>query len=308
MPRSCPIGLAHESCTMACLDASFETIGHHQSNIAAVIVEPVLSAGGMIFPPKDYLQSLHRRAQAIGALFIVDEAQTGFGRCGRWFDIENYGIVPDVLVVSKTAGNGYPIGAVIVSSDVGHALEAQGFSHLSSHQNDPLAAATIHAVIDTVAEEGLVERSAEIGGYFMDALRRLQSKHEMIVDVRGRGLMIGVELGGRDGNATSLALKTALLCEARGVHLTFSYYEPVLRFIPPLVIEKKDIDLAVAVLDEVFTLLARGNVDLEPLLPKNCRSGPYVRRMNQGLTPGKIVRGLLNTPPRHWFGKFKQVL
>jgi len=125
-------------------------LGPRLDNLAAVIVEPVMSAGGMIFPPKGYLQRLFEMTRSLGALFIVDEAQTGFGRCGHWFDIEHSEIEPDILVVSKTAGNGYPVAAVVTSDSVAARVEARGFSHLSSHQNDPLAAAAVHAVIDIV--------------------------------------------------------------------------------------------------------------------------------------------------------------
>src|SRR5918996_5510738 len=124
----CPIGLEHPSCESACLDVSLEMIAQHLENIAAVIVEPILSAGGMIFPPGDYLQRVRATAREIGALFIVDEAQTGFGRCGRWFDIQNHKIDPDILVVSKTAGNGYPAAAVIVSDGIADKLESQLFT------------------------------------------------------------------------------------------------------------------------------------------------------------------------------------
>ncbi|PYS39724.1 MAG: aminotransferase class III, partial [Acidobacteria bacterium] len=115
----------------------------------------------MIFPPKDYLQKLWARARKCGVLFIVDEAQTGFGRCGQWFDIQSYEIEPDIMVLSKTAGNGYPAAAVIVSDDVAQKLEQSFFTHLSSHQNDPLAAAAILAVMDTVEDENLVEHSRQ---------------------------------------------------------------------------------------------------------------------------------------------------
>jgi 4-aminobutyrate aminotransferase-like enzyme len=134
MCHRCPLGLEHATCTNACLETSFELLGHRLDNVAAVIVESVVSAGGMIFPPKDYLQALHAKTKAAGALFIVDEAQTGFGRCGRWFDIEHYDIQPDIIVVSKTAGNGYPAAAVVVCDEVAQKLEQSNFMHLSSHQ------------------------------------------------------------------------------------------------------------------------------------------------------------------------------
>ena len=183
--------------------------------MAAVIIEPVLSAGGMIFPPKEYLQKLHAAVHELGALFIVDEAQTGFGRCGEWFDIQNYGINPDIMVISKTGGNGYPAAAVIVSDSVAKDLERTHFTHLSSHQNDPLAAAAVHAVIDIVEEENLVERSRAMGEYFIARLRDLQSTHKFVADIRGRGLIIGMELATGKNDTSKLAFEMAMLCERR---------------------------------------------------------------------------------------------
>jgi 2,2-dialkylglycine decarboxylase (pyruvate) len=304
----CPLHISHKACTGECLEVSFEFIGEQCRNIAAVIVEPVLSAGGMIFPPKEYLQSLHRRAQEIGALFICDEAQTAMGRCGTWFDIQNYGIEPDIVVLSKTAGNGYPIGAVVVSEAVARTLESQGFSNLSSHQNDPLAAVTVQAVIDIVEEEGLLEHSRDMGGYFLQLLARLQERHSLIVDVRGRGLMIGMELGS-DGaaEAGNLALHFALLCERRGLHVTFTYLEPVIRFIPPLIISKTEIDVAVGVMDDVLTTLESGKSDLTGLYPSNEGGSAALRRSQQGLSPIRIMRGLWNNPPKEWMGRLRKV-
>ena len=301
--QKCPLGMQHPSCSLHCLDASFETLGDHAQTLAAVIVEPVVSAGGMLFPSREYLRSLQERARSIGALMIVDEAQTAFGRCGRWFDIENLGLEPDILVVSKTAGNGVPASAVIVTEEVARELESRGFTHLSSHQNDPLAAAAIHAVIDIVEEEGLVQHSQAMGEYFVERLLELQQRHRLIKDVRGRGLMIGVELAGSDEH---LAFHLAMLCERRGVHLTFSYFEPVLRIIPPLVIGKPEIDQAIAVFEEALTTLAAGSEDLAAVIPQNPRSGPFVTRMiSPRRSPLQLMRKLWRTSPQQWIEKLK---
>ncbi len=298
----CPIRLAYPSCGAACLDVSLETISQHLENVAAVIVEPVLSAGGMVLPPKDYMRKLFEAAHEHGALFIVDEAQTAFGRCGKWFDIENYEIEPDVLVVSKTGGNGYPFSAVVVSEEVGRRLEDGFFTHLSSHQNDPLAAASIHAVIDIVEAEGLVEHSNAMGEYFVSMLQSLQRDHELITDVRGRGLMIGVELSGDSPDSHTLAFRLAMLCEQRGVHLTFSYFEPVMRIIPPLVISRGDVDYAISVIDDALKLLRSARVKLADLLPSNSRSGPVMQRAFSRSWKKKAQR-MWNTSPRQWMDK-----
>jgi 2,2-dialkylglycine decarboxylase (pyruvate) len=302
----CPIQKQYPSCNIACLDASIDFVSQRLENIAAVIVEPVLSAGGMIFPPKEYLQKLHATAKKCGILFIVDEAQTGFGRCGQWFDVENYGIEPDIMVVSKTAGNGYPAAAVIVSDTVAEKLERTFFTHLSSHQNDPLAAAAVLAVIDTVEEENLVQHSRQMGEYFTTELQRLRTKHEIITDVRGRGLMIGIELSSEGQDSGSLAFEVAMLCEKRGLHITYSYYEPVLRIIPPLIISKTEIDLALSIIGDALTIVGRGQVKFSELIPKNCRSGPFIAGMMK-TSPAALLRKMWNTSPQQWLEKVRSI-
>jgi 2,2-dialkylglycine decarboxylase (pyruvate) len=304
--RHCPIGRQHEECTLDCLESSLDYVSSQLDNIAAVIVEPVVSAGGMIFPSTQYLQRLRDLTRALGILLIVDEAQTGFGRCGRWFDIENHGIVPDILVVSKTAGNGYPVAAVVVTSDVARELERRSFTHLSSHQNDPLGATAVLAVLDIVERRQLAQHSREMGDYFLGELRLLQQRHGSIVDVRGRGLMIGVELASGDGKDPDLAFKTAMLCEQNGVHLTFTYYEPVLRVIPPLIITRPEIDLAVSTLDGALTRLESGPIDLLELIPRNQVSGPFVREMMKP-SASALLRRMWTTSPRQWVHKLKSM-
>jgi 2,2-dialkylglycine decarboxylase (pyruvate) len=294
--RHCPIQQQQPECNSACLDVSLEMLGHHADDVAAVIVETIVSAGGMILPPASYLQELAARARAMGALFVVDEAQTGFGRCGQWFDVQNLGIEPDMMVLSKSAGSGYPASAVVVSGTIARELETQGFSHLSSHQNDPLAAAAVHAVIDIVESEGLVENAREVGAYFVEALRKLQARHPVISDVRGRGLMIGMELA-ESANPFHLVLA----CERRGLHLTYSYYEPVVRIIPPLILSRAEVHVAVGTIDEALAELSRGGSGWQNDLPQNPRSGPVIRRKTvDRLTPARVARKLWQNSPREW--------
>jgi 2,2-dialkylglycine decarboxylase (pyruvate) len=302
----CPVGHEFPSCNTACLDISLEMCSPHLETTAAVIIEPILSAGGMIFPPQEYVQRLHAIARRAGVVFIVDEAQTGFGRCGKWFDFQNYGIEPDILVVSKTAGNGYPAAAVIVSDAIAAKLEQQCFTHLSSHQNDPLAAAAVHAVIDIVEEEGLVEHSRAMGEYFMSALSQLKGRHPHVVDVRGRGLMIAMELQD-GGDQENIAFHLALLCERTGLHITFSYFEPVIRFIPPLIITKSEINLAISILDEALTGVEKNAPRLAEILPQNRRSGPFISAMVQRPSPKALLRKMWSTPPQQWLNRIRAV-
>jgi len=304
--RRCPIKLEYPSCDLRCLDVSFEMIGDNARNIAAVFIEPILSAGGMVIPPKDYFKALKAKVQDLGALFIADEAQTGFGRCGRWFDIENYEIEPDILVVSKTAGNGYPAAAVIVSEALGAVLESKTFMHLSSHQNDPLAAVAVNAVIDAVDKEKLVDHSYEMGIYFMDQLRTLKERHSLISDVRGRGLMIGLELAAQSKRPGNTAFDMAMLCESKGLHITFSYFEPVIRIIPPLIIAKKEIDHAITLMGESLQILTDGSYSLASIMPANPKSGPMVERMRGGFSFMESMKKLGDTTPRQLFKKVKE--
>jgi 2,2-dialkylglycine decarboxylase (pyruvate) len=302
----CPIGQAHADCSTDCLDTSLEYLSSQLDNIAAVIIEPVVSAGGMLFPSTAYLRKLRGITRNLGILMIVDEAQTGFGRCGRWFDIENHDVIPDILVVSKTAGNGYPVAAVIVSANVARELERRSFTHLSSHQNDPLAAAAVLAVIDTVKRHNLAEHSREMGDYFISELRRLQQTHRLIADIRGRGLMIGIELAADGPNDDGLAFKAAMLCERNGVHLTFSYFEPVLRIIPPLVITQAEIDIGIAVIDNMLSTLEAGPVNVDELMPRNCASGDFIREMMKP-SASAMLRKMWTTSPRQWVHKLKSM-
>ena len=162
-------------CNFPCLQSAESWIGDW-SNIAAVIVEPVLSAGGMLTPPPGYLKTLRAMAHENGALFIVDEAQTGFGRTGKWFAIEHHDAEPDILTLSKSVGNGFPTAAVITTAEIADDVVSKGLWNLSSHQSDPVSAAAVSAVIDIVREEGLLDRAREGGEYFMARLRDLASR------------------------------------------------------------------------------------------------------------------------------------
>lgn len=302
----CPVDSCTSKCDMTCLKVSIEMIAQQLENVAAVIVEPIISAGGMILPPKEYIKKLYHTVHDAGALFIVDEAQTGFGRCGTWFDVEHYGIEPDMLVVSKTAGNGYPVAGVIVSKEVGKQLEEKTFTHLSSHQNEPLSVAAVSAVIDIVESQNLVSHSAAMGEYFMEQLDELRKRYSSIREIRGRGLMIGMELHANDHDDEDTALSLALLCENKGLHITFSYFEPVIRFIPPLTISKDEIDEAIQKLDDAFAEIQSGKINLTKYMPQNHRSGPFVRNMQGGLSPKRIAQKMWSKSPEQWMKKISE--
>ena len=163
-------------------------------SLAAVILEPVLSCGGMLVLPDNYLRSLKKHCEKRGMLLIVDEAQTAIGRCGAMFGFESHGIVPDILSLSKTLGNGIPLSAVVTSDAIAQKTSQSGFLFYTTHVNDPLPAAVGAKVLDIVVRDNLVENAQKMGELFRSELGRLQKKFKQIGDVRGRGLMIGIEI------------------------------------------------------------------------------------------------------------------
>ncbi|MBU2617153.1 MAG: acetylornithine transaminase [Euryarchaeota archaeon] len=202
---------------------------------AAVILEPIQGEGGVRIPSDGYLRAVRDICDDSDTLLIFDEVQTGFGRTGRWFASMHWGVQPDIMITAKAMGGGFPIGAMVAKESV--AQKFQRGDHASTFGGNPLACAASLGAISAL-EKGLVERSAKLGKYFIKKLGEL--KHDYIKEVRGKGLMIGMELmiGG-----------DAIVDKARerGVLLN-CVSETVLRFVPPLVITKEQIDRVVEVL------------------------------------------------------------
>jgi 2,2-dialkylglycine decarboxylase (pyruvate) len=227
----------------------------------------------MLNPPPGYLKRLHDLAHANGALFIVDEAQTGFGRTGKWFAIEHHGVEPDILTLSKSIGNGFPVAAVITTAEIADDVVAKGLWNLSSHQSDPVPAAAVSAVIDIVQEENLLERASANGSYFMERLRDLAAREPLIVNVRGQGLMIGFDLlPEHAGHTAELVNDFMFGCRRRGVHITYGYGGVNFRIIPPLVITRSEIDFAIQVFEDSLLAAKTGRVkDVWPSNPQTKR-------------------------------------
>jgi 2,2-dialkylglycine decarboxylase (pyruvate) len=196
-------------------------------------------------------------------LLVLDECQTGLGRLGRMYGFEVYGIVPDFLVLSKTLGGGIPIGAVVTSATIEEECHARGFMHVTSHVSDPLPAAAALAVLDVVSDEDLPTRAERAGARLMSHLRELRDRHEVIGEVRGIGLLCGIELvEDRDSRKPAQALGPALTdeCDARGLSINLvrggSGGAPnCIRMAPPLTISDDEIDLAAEIIDASLSAL-----------------------------------------------------
>ncbi len=225
--------------------------------LAAVIVEPVLSSGGIIELPEGYLAALRDKAHERGMLLILDEAQTGMGRTGHNFAFERDGVVPDILNLSKTLGAGLPLSATVTTAEFEQDCYDKGFLFYTTHAADPLPAAVGRKVVEIVQRDGLAERAETLGRYLKDRLRDLQQRHAIIGDVRGRGLLLGVELV-RDRQskepANEAGAEIARRCLELGACLNVGRRgtSSIFRIAPPLIVDTAEIDRAVDILDQAL--------------------------------------------------------
>lgn len=208
----------------------------------AVLVEPIQGEGGVIVPDEGYLPGLRRLCDARDLLLVYDEIQTGFGRTGHLFAYEAFGAPPHIMTVAKSLGGGVPIGAMLTTDDLAQHLGPG--THASTFGGNPLVCAAALAALETLETEQLMANARKVGAYFRQRLEELQARHQAVREVRGLGLMIGVEL---DRDARPFLLKAL----ERGVIINCPR-ETVWRFLPPLVITEADVDRAVGVLDELL--------------------------------------------------------
>ncbi len=207
-----------------------------------VLLEPIQGEGGVIIPSADYLRGVRDICDRHGLLMILDEVQTGMGRTGRFFAYEQTGIKPDILTLAKALGNGFPVGAMLTTDKVAAAFVPG--SHASTFGGNPLAMAAACAVVETLLQEGILENCRAMGAYFLDQLAGLIRKYSAIKAIRGRGLMVAMELHGPGEEIVLKCLKKGLLINCTNGN--------ILRFVPPLIISAGDIDQAVGILDEVM--------------------------------------------------------
>ena len=226
--------------------------------LAAVLIEPILSSGGVIELPEGYLAALKQKAYERGMLLILDEAQTGMGRTGNNFAFERDGVVPDILTLSKTLGAGLPLSATITSSGIERDCYEKGFLFYTTHAADPLAAAVGQKVVEIVIRDGLAERARELGDYLETQLLELQQRHSIVGDVRGRGLLRGVELvvdRETKVQAHEAGATISERCLQLGACLNISRRSSsgIFRLAPPLTIKRNEIDRAISVFDQALS-------------------------------------------------------
>ena len=225
--------------------------------VAAFFAESMQGVGGVVPLASGYLQAVYPLVRAAGGLCVADEVQTGFGRCGsHYWGFQMHGVVPDIVTMAKGQGNGYPMGAVVTTAAIASALTAK---HLNTFGGAPVASAAGRAVLRAIDEEGLQANAAAVGGHLMARLKALQARHDVLGDVRGAGLMVGVELVTDRASKAPAVDQTAAVLEGlreRGVLVgRGGKAGNVLRITPPLCINREDVDYLCTALDESLQAL-----------------------------------------------------
>jgi 4-aminobutyrate aminotransferase len=224
--------------------------------VAGIVVEAVQGEGGYIPAPKEFLDGLRRICDEHGILLIVDEVQSGMGRTGKMFASDHYGLRPDIITIAKGLASGIPIGACVARADL---MDWKPGAHASTFGGNPVALASALKTIELL-EGGLVRNSAEVGAYLQDGLRALARKHDCIGDVRGLGMMIGVEFvagsGSRDA-APELRDRVEMECYRRGLILLGAGHNTI-RWSPPLILTREHVDVALEIFDEAVSAASKG--------------------------------------------------
>lgn len=255
----CPIRHCKGTCDHTCLEVGMDLADRQSVGApAAVIIEPILSAAGIIELPEGYLEKLKSLAEERGMLLILDEAQTALGRLGANFAFEQDGVVPDFLTLSKTLGGGLPLSAAITSNAIEEQCHEKGFYYITSHLSDPLPAQVGVAMLQILEQEKLAEQARKQGAYLKEKLIALQKEYECIGDVRGRGLLLGVEIiSDREKKtpAPELGHQISERCLELGLSMNISRSPGmggVFRIAPPLTVTKEELDLGVSILDQAI--------------------------------------------------------
>jgi len=255
----CPFKMTYPDCDYWCISFIDEYILQKYAppeDVAAIIFEPIQGEGGYVVPPPEYFQRLKKLAERNGILTIADEVQSGIGRTGKWFAIEHWGVEPDIVCSAKALASGLPISATTASSRI---MDWPAGSHASTFGGNPVSCAAALAVIDVVKEENLLDNANKQGVYALKRLTKCGEDNPIIGDVRGKGLMIGVELVEDKENkkpAAEKAKAVIIRCWKRGVALV-TCGKSTLRLAPPLTIQREMLDAALDIVEDVINEVAK---------------------------------------------------
>ncbi|MEM0117703.1 MAG: acetyl ornithine aminotransferase family protein [Conexivisphaerales archaeon] len=254
----CPYGKTYPDCGYYCVDFIREQVLDKYvpaDEVSSIFFEPIQGEGGYVVPPPDFFKELKKIAEPNGILMVDDEVQSGMGRTGKWFAIEHWGIEPDITVIAKGIAAGMPLSAMVAKESI---MSWGPGSHASTFGGNPVAAAAALATIETIEEKKLLHHASELGEYLMKWLNEMKERYEIVGDVRGKGLMIGVEIV-KDKRSKSYAPeKVEAIIDYSWKHgaLLLSCGKSTLRIFPPLSIEKDMVDEAMHVVEEAIKVNA----------------------------------------------------
>jgi len=249
----CPYKLTFPECRYWCVDFIDEYVLQKYippEDVAAIVIEPIQGEGGYVVPPPEYHQRIKKLADKYGFLLIDDEVQSGMGRTGKWFAIEHWGVEPDIVCTSKALASGLPLGATIAKAKV---MDWVPGSHASTFGGNPLSCVAAGAVIDVIKEEKLLENATKQGAYIMKRLAELKEKSEIVGDVRGKGLMIGMEIVEDKESkkpAPQKASEIMMRSWKRGINV-ITCGASTIRIAPPLVITRELVDSSLNIIEDV---------------------------------------------------------
>jgi len=256
----CPFKLTYPECDYWCVDFIDDFVLQKYAppeDVAAMLFEPIQGEGGYVVPPPEYFPRLKKLADKYGLLTIADEVQSGIGRTGKWFAIEHWNVEPDIICSAKALASGLPIGATISKASV---MDWTGGSHASTFGGNPLACAAALAVIDVIKEEKLLDNANKQGAYALKRLSEFGERSEIVGDVRGKGLMIGVELVEDKESKKPAGQKAAEVIRRswrRGVAVV-TCGASTLRLSPPLTIQREILDAALDIVEDTVSEVAKG--------------------------------------------------
>lgn len=263
----CPFRQQADTCELPCLAELEAALTRYlpPEEIAAVVMEPIAGDAGLLVPPQRYVQQLYAICRKHGILFVVDEVQQGFGRTGKWFSIEHFGVEPDLVVMGKSIASGVPMSAIVGRAEIMESLYAP--AHLFTTSGNPIACQAALATLAVIREEGLLQQADELGRYLRSGFADLAKTDDLIGDVRGLGLTIGVDLitdHSTKEKAREAAAKICYRCYELGAIVIF-LAGSVLRIQPPLVISRQQIDQGLAIIEQAIKDYRAGRIPDEVL-------------------------------------------
>ncbi|XP_076458997.1 5-phosphohydroxy-L-lysine phospho-lyase-like [Babylonia areolata] len=258
------------------VDAIISGIQKNDKGVCCFIAESMQSCGGQVIYPEGYLRRVYESVRKAGGVCIADEVQVGFGRVGtHMWSYQVDGVEPDIVTIGKPMGNGHPIAAVVTTTDIAASFHSCGVEYFNTYGGNPVSCAIGLAVLDVIEEEGLMNHAADVGGYLKDCALKLKEKHDIVGDVRGRGLFVGIDLvkdrTSREPHTQAATYTVTKMKEARILLSQDGPHNNVIKFKPPMTFSREDVDLVVGLLDTYFSDIVSGKADLSAFdKPSHC--------------------------------------